>query len=118
MKKSNLIISTDLPIEDAEDGAEIGPQSDVRALSFGAALHGQRVDRAVAELVPEFSRSYCQQLIESGALQLNGRVVVKPSTRVKVSDLGSIELRPTPQSQAFKAMRRYITVSACQSFST
>ena len=102
MKKSNLIISTDLSIEDAEDGAEIGPQSDVRALSFGAALHGQRVDRAVAELVPEFSRSYCQQLIESGAFQLNGQIVVKPSTRVKASDLGSVELRPTPQSQAFK----------------
>ncbi|WP_413895142.1 RluA family pseudouridine synthase [Rhodoferax sp.] len=102
MKKSNFIISTDPVAEDGDDGAEIGPQSDVRALTFGAALHGQRVDRAVAELVPEFSRSYCQQLIELGALQLNGRVVQKPSTRVKACDLGSIELRPTPQSQAFK----------------
>lgn len=102
MKKSKLIISTDLGVEDGEDGTEIGPQLDVRALTFGAALHGQRVDRAVAELVPEFSRSYCQQLIELGAFQLNGKLVVKPSTRVRAGDLGSIELRPTPQSQAFK----------------
>lgn len=102
MKKSNFIISIDPTADEADDGVELGPPTDVRALAFGAALHGQRVDRAVAELVPEFSRSYCQQLIELGAFQLNGRVVVKPSTRVKAADLGSIELRPTPQSQAFK----------------
>ena len=101
MKKSKLIISTDLVVEEGDEGAEIGPQSDVRALTFGAALHGQRVDRAVAELVPEFSRSYCQQLIELGAFQLHGKPVVKPSTRVRAGDCGSIELRPTPQSQAF-----------------
>lgn len=102
LEKSKLIISTDLVVEDGEEGAEIGPQSDVRALTFGAALHGQRVDRAVAELVPEFSRSYCQQLIELGAFHLNGKLVVKSSSRVRAGDLGSIELRPTPQSQAFK----------------
>ncbi len=101
MKKSKLIISTDLVIEEGEEGAETGPQSDVRALTFGVALHGQRIDRAVAELVPEFSRSYCQQLIESGAFRLHGKPVVKPSTRVRAGDCGSIELRPTPQSQAF-----------------
>ena len=102
MKKSNFIISVDPAAEDAEGGVDLGPASDVRALTFGVALHGQRVDRAVAELVPEFSRSYCQQLIELGAFQLNGRVLVKPSARVKAADVGSIELRPTPQSQAFK----------------
>lgn len=102
MKESNLIISTDLAAQDAQEGEEIGPQSDSRALTFGAALHGQRVDRAVAELVPEFSRSYCQQLIELGAFVLNGKTVVKVSARVRAGDVGSIELRPTPQSQAFK----------------
>ena len=102
MKKSNFIISIDPGADEGDDGIELEPSSDVRALEFGVALHGQRVDRAVAELVPEFSRSYCQQLIELGAFQLNGRVVLKPSTRVKAADLGSIELRPTPQSQAFR----------------
>ncbi|MDD5030598.1 MAG: RluA family pseudouridine synthase [Rhodoferax sp.] len=68
-----------------------------------AALHGLRLDRAVALLVPEFSRNYLQQIIESGGVTLNGRVVAKPAIRVKAGDQGLIELRPTPQCQAFKA---------------
>jgi len=52
-------------------------------------------------LVPEFSRSYLQQLIEGGAVRLRGVPATKPSLRVKAGDRGEIELRPTPQSQAF-----------------
>ena len=62
-----------------------------------------RLDRALADLVPEFSRNYLQQLIELGAVQVNGQVVAKASHKVRASDSGIIELRPTPQSQAFKA---------------
>jgi 23S rRNA pseudouridine1911/1915/1917 synthase len=59
------------------------------------------LDRALAQLVPEFSRSYLQQLIEGGAVRLRGAPAAKPSLRVKAGDSGEIELRPTPQSQAF-----------------
>ena len=52
-------------------------------------------------LVPEFSRSYLQQLIEGGAVRLRGAAVTKASQRVKAGEAGEIELRPTPQSQAF-----------------
>jgi 23S rRNA pseudouridine1911/1915/1917 synthase len=51
--------------------------------------------------VPEFSRSYLQQLIESGAVRLRGAPATKPAQRVKAGEAGTIELRPTPQSQAF-----------------
>lgn len=64
--------------------------------------HGQRLDRALADAVPEFSRSYLQQLIELGVVQVAGKLVLKASVRVKAGELLSIELRPTPQSQAFK----------------
>ncbi|MDB5966918.1 MAG: ribosomal large subunit pseudouridine synthase [Polaromonas sp.] len=64
--------------------------------------HGARLDRALADMVPEFSRSYLQQLIAAGAVQLNGAASTKPSTRVKASDRLQVELKPTPQSQAFK----------------
>lgn len=74
-----------------------------RPLVFAPAQHGMRLDRALVELVPEFSRNYLQQLIEAGSVLVNGRAIVKPSHKVKVSDAGVIELRPTPQSQAFKA---------------
>ncbi|EYC51242.1 pseudouridine synthase [Hylemonella gracilis str. Niagara R] len=71
-----------------------------------SSLHGQRLDRALSELVPEFSRSYLQQLIEAGAVssgQEPTRLLLrKPAHKVRAGDSGVIELRPTPQSQAFK----------------
>jgi len=44
-----------------------------------------------------------QQLIDLGGVCLNGQVLVKASTRSRPRIRGMIELRPTPQSQAFKA---------------
>ena len=102
MKNSELIISSGLDSEDFEDQADTGPDVELRHLVFGADQHGLRLDRALVELVPEFSRSYLQQLIDLEGVTINGAVVRKPSTRVKAADTGAIELRPTPQSQAFK----------------
>jgi 23S rRNA pseudouridine1911/1915/1917 synthase len=64
-------------------------------------MHGQRLDRALAQLVPEFSRSHLQHLIEAGAVRIGAGGAVKASQKVKAGDVGAIELRPTPQSQAF-----------------
>ena len=102
MNNSNFIISTGFDAEDVEDRAEAGPDVELRQLVFGEAQHGMRLDRALAEMVPEFSRSYLQQLIELGGATVNATVVLKASVRVKAGDSGGIELRPTPQSQAFK----------------
>lgn len=102
MKNTELIISGELDSEDPEDRADTGPDAELRQLVFGEAQHGLRLDQALVELVPEFSRSYLQQLIELGGVTVNGNVARKPSSRVKAADIGTIELRPTPQSQAFK----------------
>lgn len=105
LEQLKTIISTGLPPggagDLADDPAEAGPDAEHRPLLVGAALHGQRLDRALVALVPEFSRSYLQQLLEAGAVTLNGAPATKPSARVKAGDRGEIELRPTPQSQAF-----------------
>ena len=111
MKKLSSIISTDplgeslavADVGEAEEGADPGEASEVRDFAVSTALHGQRLDRALAALVPEFSRSYLQQLIDAGAVTLRGGVVTKPSATVRAGEAGRIELRPTPQSQAFKA---------------
>ncbi|WP_297746902.1 RluA family pseudouridine synthase [Hydrogenophaga sp.] len=66
-----------------------------------AELHGERVDRALASLIPEFSRSYLQQLLVDGAVLLRGVLVRKPAARVSAGDALQVELRPTPQAQAF-----------------
>ena len=85
-----------------DEGPDLGPQAESRPLLFGELLHGKRLDLVLAELVPEFSRSYLQQLIGCGGVTVNGVLAMKPSSRVKAGDRGVIELRPTPQSQAFK----------------
>ena len=75
---------------------------EIRAVVLPTTAHGARLDRALAESVPEFSRSYLQQLIEGGGVTINSEVVTKVSTRVKAGQNLNIELKPTPQSQSFK----------------
>ncbi len=102
MKHSEKIIST-APVDgDLEDGPMASADAELRAWTIGLAQQGARLDRALAELVPEFSRSYLQQLIEAGAVAQSGACLLKPSQRMRVGEQGLIELRPTPQSQAFK----------------
>ena len=102
MKNTELIISGGINGEDIEDRADTEPDAELRHLVFGEAQHGLRLDQALVELVPEFSRSYLQQLIDLEGVAINEKVSRKPSARVKAGDIGIIELRPTPQSQAFK----------------
>lgn len=107
MKKGRAIISID-PSHAGPSGPAVddlldepGAELEVRTFTVDAALHAQRLDRALAALVPEFSRSYLQQLVEAGAVRLRGAAVTKASHKVRAGDSGEIELRPTPQSQAF-----------------
>ena len=104
--QSRLIISSataadSLPDDLLGDG-EAGADIELRQGVVPASSHGLRLDRALAGIVPEFSRSYLQQLIEAAAVQLNGETVTKVSAKVKAGDELRIELKPTPQSQAFK----------------
>ena len=72
-----------------------------RAVTADVNSHGLRLDKALAQWVPEFSRSYLQALLVQGAVLVNGKTGVKPSAKVKAGDVVEIELRPTQQSQAF-----------------
>jgi 23S rRNA pseudouridine1911/1915/1917 synthase len=75
--------------------------TEVRHSTVPLDLHGWRLDRALAHLVPEFSRSYLQQLVEQGDVLLDGKLVIKSSTKVKLGHRIAATLRATPQSQAF-----------------
>ena len=86
--------------EDAEPQLE-SSQEEVRMAAVPVAMHGQRLDRVLAQLVPEFSRSYLQQLIEQGEALIDGRVTTKVSAKVRLGHQLQITLRATPQSQAF-----------------
>lgn len=87
---------------EAEFAEGVSADSEVRSVAIDTAMHGERVDRALAELVPEFSRSYLQQLLGQGLVTINGKPVPKPAARVKAGDMVALEMRPTLQSQAFR----------------
>jgi 23S rRNA pseudouridine1911/1915/1917 synthase len=76
-------------------------QAEQRHCSVPAALHGWRIDRALAQLVPEFSRSYLQQVLAEGGVQWRGQPCLKASARVAVGDVLDVVLRPTAQARAF-----------------
>lgn len=94
--------SPECSVADVLDDVEDAVQSEIRQVTVPLSAHGERMDRALANTVPEFSRSYLQQLIELGMVYLNGKLMSKTSHRLKAGEQLTIELRPTPQSQAFK----------------
>jgi 23S rRNA pseudouridine1911/1915/1917 synthase len=82
-----------------------GPEIEWRELDIPTTMHGERLDRALALLLPEFSRSYSQQLLAEGCVSCilpTQREVTKASSKVRMGERYHVALRPTPQSQAFK----------------
>ena len=67
-----------------------------------ALLHGQRLDKAVVAMAPEFSRSHLQHLIEQGHLLLDGTVADSSSRKVRFGQRLRLELVPTEESRAFR----------------
>ena len=114
MKQSQTILSAHLAHIDSklqdvllDDQVEPidGPELETRELSIPNELHGERLDRALAVLLPEFSRSFSQQLLSEGCVSCvlpTPRVMTKASAKVRMGERYQLILRPTPQSQAFK----------------
>lgn len=77
------------------------PEEDVLAagepllLTVAEAQAGQRLDRYVADMVPDLSRSYVRQLIEDGHILLNSRDA-RPSAPLRPGDTVRVR-RPLPQ---------------------
>lgn len=91
------IISTD------PDTSALDLEAEQRHFLVSPDWHGQRVDKCLAGLLGEFSRSYLQQLMQQGDVTLNEQVLTKASAKVRAGDHICVSLRPTDQAQAFKA---------------
>ncbi|MCW7540347.1 RluA family pseudouridine synthase [Aquabacterium sp. A7-Y] len=87
---------------DPEDEAPEAAEAERRETVVDAARHGLRLDKLLVELAGEFSRSHLQSLIEQGCVLLDGRLADTASRKVHVGQRVQVELRPTPQSQAFR----------------
>ena len=99
---SDLDETDDLVDEALAEQGERSNQVEIRDIVVSPEFHGQRLDRMLVSAVPEFSRSYLQQLLEDGAVTRAGQPALKSSLKVKAGEAWTIALRATPQSQAFK----------------
>lgn len=108
--KAQPPVEADELLSEEPEGLADESGSELRSMEVGAGQHAARVDRALVDLVPEFSRSYLQQLLAQGLVSLNGKPVMKAATRVKVGDQVVLEMRPTLQSQAFRPEPMHIDV--------
>src|SRR4051812_20889382 len=68
-----------------------------------AALHGQRLDKAVVALAPEFSRTHLQSLIAQGQVRLDGDVTTLAARKLRAGQAIEVVLLPTAESRAFRA---------------
>ncbi len=73
-----------------------------RAGEVGLAQHGQRLDKVLVALAPEFSRNHLQGLIERGHVLLGGAVADSASRKLRAGQALRVQLVPTEESQAFR----------------
>ena len=63
--------------------------------------HGERLDRVLSTLLPDSSRSFLQQLIDSGDVIVNGASATKAAAKLKAGQQLIVRQRPLPQDTAF-----------------
>ena len=90
------------PDDSAADPAEAEVEVETRERVVDAALHGQRLDKALVTMADEFSRSHLQHLIERGHGSVDGETAGSASRKVRAGQRLRIELVPTDESLAYR----------------
>ena len=101
--------ATETAAENALD-VSVGADNEVRTATVDGALHGQRLDKALVTMAPEFSRSHLQHLLEQGHVQVDGQSAASSSRRVRLGQQLHLELVPTEESQAYRPQPMDLTV--------
>jgi 23S rRNA pseudouridine1911/1915/1917 synthase len=67
-------------------------------------LAGQRLDRVLAQLFPDYSRSRLSQWIERGVVHVNGKIATSKDSKKSVMGGEHIQIvaQPLPETQAFE----------------
>ncbi len=92
----------DGPAMEAEGEGPDDAAAELRCGQVAPAEQGERLDRWLARLAPEFSRSHVQTLIAQGEATIDGRPATTPAKRLLAGQQLVLRLVPTPQSQAFR----------------
>jgi 23S rRNA pseudouridine1911/1915/1917 synthase len=91
-----------MPESDAEDIEDIDAGDPLRlSFSIDERQAGERLDKALASLMPEVSRSRLQQWVVAGAVRVNG-AAVRPRHELAFGDLIELEPQPAPDAAAFR----------------
>ncbi len=91
----------DDPAVDAGEAAEAA-EAELRQAAVSPAQHGLRLDKALVALAPEFSRSWLQQLIDRGHVQVDGQVQTSAARKLRAGQQLQVALVPTAESLAFR----------------
>jgi 23S rRNA pseudouridine1911/1915/1917 synthase len=81
-----------------------GESFERRQANVTGVQHGERLDRLLVALAPEFSRSHLRQLIERGHVQVEGPFggALQPARRMRAGERVTLELVPTDECLAFR----------------
>jgi len=85
-------------VVDAEDDPP-----ETREGEVAEALHGERLDKVIVGLAPEFSRSHLQGLIKGGQVSVDGKPAGSAAQRVRAGQRIAMTLLPTEESRAYRA---------------
>ena len=90
--------------EDSLAGHESAPEMppEIRSAVVSHAQHGERLDKVLVAMAPEFSRSHLQNLLERGHVQVDGAAGGAASRRLRGGQKLQLELVPTDESRAFR----------------
>jgi 23S rRNA pseudouridine1911/1915/1917 synthase len=97
-----------MPIELPDPGAAdaavelIDDPVETRSGRVDPRRHGERLDKVLVSLAPEFSRSHLQSLLSRGHVRLDGEPAGTASRRVRSGQVLAVDLVPTEESQAFR----------------
>jgi 23S rRNA pseudouridine1911/1915/1917 synthase len=89
-------------LADEAGGDDPGPEAEVRQAAVHPAQHGLRLDKALVALAGEFSRSWLQQLISRGHVQVDGQVQTTAARKLRAGQQLQVALVPTAESLAFR----------------
>ena len=70
---------------------------------WGEALHGERLDKALVTLAPEFSRSHLQGLIKAAQVRVDDKPSGSAAQRLRAGQRIAVTLLPTEESRAYRA---------------
>jgi len=80
-----------------------GDDSGWHEFTIGDALRGSRLDRALAQLLPQHSRSRLKSWIEEQRVEVDQKVISEPKFKLRGGEAVSVRERAAPREKSFTA---------------